>query len=188
MKQYPLAGQPHNGGTPAGFLVRLAAFALDYIPIAGYVLLLLAAGIGVNRRFPNFQKNLITSPLVGEALGFLLVTLPVTLYYTFGESSPRKATWGKQKMALQVVDAGGRRLHKSHALARSALKFIPWEMAHAAIWQGALGKGFESTVFTIGISLTWVFVGANILSMVIGPERQTLYDRMAGTRVIRTLH
>ncbi|MGP9681425.1 RDD family protein [Brachybacterium sp. AOP3-A1-3] len=58
------------------------------------------------------------------------------------ESGPRRATWGKRRVGLQVEDmAGGGRITLERALARNALKIlVPWQAGHitaiAAIWGG----------------------------------------------------
>ena len=38
---------------------------------------------------------------------------------------------------------------------------------------------------TAGFVLVWALVGANVVLLWISPTRQTLYDRFAGTYVVR---
>ncbi len=165
--------------------MRSLAFGLDYLPIAAYLVVLVAAGATLTRLSPSAEDALFGGPLRGEAAGFLLVTAPVLLYFALSEASSRQATWGKRRLGLAVSDLDGRRLTRPRSVARSALKFIPWELAHACIWQIAFADDPSSPVFTVGFTLVWVLVGANVVALLAGPTRRTVYDRLAGTVVFR---
>ena len=71
------------------------------------------------------------------------------------EGSGRQATFGKHRMRLVVVDAAGRPPGFRRAVVRSAVKFLPWQLAHTAVFQLAAGS----------TSLTFVAlsVGAQLL-------------------------
>lgn len=141
----------------AGLLPRSVAFALDYVPIALYLVALTVASQLSAARLPKLIAALFGSPLAGQVSGFLLVTVPVSLYVVVQEASPAQATWGKRRRHLQVSDTSGQRLTFARALARTALKFVPWELAHACIWQTRfataelqplMASGFVGTSFT----------------------------------------
>lgn len=66
---------------------------------------------------------------------FVLDYLPVSLYFALSEASTRQATWGKQKVGLQVMRSDGTPLSLARALARMALKFTPWGLSHTLLWQ-----------------------------------------------------
>jgi len=171
---------------PAGFWVRSLAFAWDYLPIAAYLGLLVGAGVVADRMWQPLTDVLFGTPLSGEASGFLLITLPVGLYFALSEASQRQATWGKTRTGLRVTDLAGRRLSSVGSLGRTALKFVPWELAHACIWQISFAAVRSSPVYVAGFSLVWLLVFANVVSMLASPKRQTLYDRIAGTLVVRS--
>jgi len=171
---------------PAGFWVRILAFAWDYLPIAAYLGLLVGAGVIADRMWQPLANVLFGTPLSGEASGFLLITLPVGLYFALSEASQRQATWGKRRMCLRVTDRAGRRLSHARSLGRTALKFVPWELAHACIWQVSFAADRSSPVYVTGFSLVWLLVAANVVSMLGDPRRRTLYDRIAGTLVVRS--
>src|SRR5690606_28098626 len=116
---------------------------------------------------------------------FLLVTLPIALYFAASESSARQATWGKQKLKLIVSDRAGNRISFWRALGRTLLKFIPWEMAHTLIWQIQFSEGEPAGWINYGFALVYVLVGLNIASLLISKTRQSLYDWIAGTYVMR---
>lgn len=164
----------------AGLWTRVKAFAWDYPIIAVYLILLVATGSLLNRFFPQTAAGLFGSPLRGQMVGFLLLTLPVSLYFALLEASEKQATLGKRRMKLRVVDIRGQRLSLARALGRTALKFIPWELAHTCIWQAGAAPGLT----TAGFVLVWVLVFANAASLLVDPSRQTLYDRLAGTFVV----
>jgi uncharacterized RDD family membrane protein YckC len=177
---------PDTPPAHAGLWPRTLAFALDYLVIAAYLVVLVGLGLLAQQFAPSLTAALFGGPLSGEAAGFLLITLPVTLYFALSEASPRQATWGKQRRGLRVQTSGGVRLSLGRALGRTALKFVPWELAHACIWQITFAGPEPSPLITLGFALVWLLVGANALSVVLSPQRQALYDRLAGTVVVRT--
>jgi uncharacterized RDD family membrane protein YckC len=176
-----------NAQSYAGFWPRALAFVLDYLVISAYLVITVAAGASIQASMPGVREALFSNPITGEISGFFIITLPVTLYFAFFEASMMQATWGKQRLKLQVVGPDQGRISIWRSLARSLLKFVPWELAHAMIWQISFAENPESPVYTAGLTLVWVLVGANIASMIFSPTRQTIYDRLAGTRVMRIL-
>jgi len=170
---------------PAGLLVRSSAFALDYIGIAAYLVVLVASGVVMGQVAPSAVRILFGGPLSGQASGFLLITLPVALYFAVSEASERQSTWGKRRMGLIVTDLSGGRISLARSLSRTVMKFIPWELAHLCIWQISFARDQSSPVYVVGFTLVWIAVGANIVSLWLSPSCQTIYDRIAGTRVVR---
>jgi len=170
---------------PAGLWVRILAFALDYLPIAAYLTVLVAAGAWLSRSAQPLSTAVFGDPVSGEATGFLLITLPVTLYFALFEASPRQATWGKRRLGLAVTDLAGGRLSLARSIGRTSLKFIPWELAHACIWWVTFAPNPSLPIFIVGFATVWLMVAANVVSLLASPARQTLYDRVAGTVVVR---
>ncbi len=119
----------------AGLRMRTVAFALDYLIIAAYLVLLGLMSLMVNLASPGLLAALFANQLSAHISTFLLVTLPVILYFALLEASSWQATWGKRKLNLRVVRTDGARLSASRALARTVLTFLPWELAHTLIWQ-----------------------------------------------------
>jgi len=175
---------PDRSTAPAGLWVRILAFAIDYLPIAAYLAVLVAGGAWLSRSSETLTRVLFGGPVIGEASGFLLITLPVTLYFALSEASSRQATWGKTRMGLMVTDVAGTRLSRARSIGRSALKFIPWELAHACIWQVSFARDPSSAVYVVGFALVWLLIGANVVSLLVSPTSQTLYDRAAGSVVV----
>jgi uncharacterized RDD family membrane protein YckC len=169
---------------PATLWARIKAFALDYIVIAGYLLLVVALGVWMNYAGPVFIQTLFTNRITGQIVSFLLVTLPVTLYFTLFEASLWQGTWGKHKIGLRVTGTDGARVSVPHALGRTLLKFIPWELSHTSIWQLQFVPPESSPMISTGFVFVWVLIGANLLSLVLSKTHQTLYDRLARTYVV----
>jgi uncharacterized RDD family membrane protein YckC len=83
--------------TYAGFWKRAGAFALDYTLILGYLLGVFFLSFLVNSLF-GANQWLFADRIRAQLVAFLIVTLPVTLYFAISESSLRQGTWGKQKL------------------------------------------------------------------------------------------
>ena len=169
----------------AGFGVRVTAFVFDYLIIAGYLILVVAAGSILNALFPIIQRELFGNPLSGQITGFLIVTFPISLYFILFESSGWQATWGKRRLGLRVTRTDGTRLTVLRAGSRTLLKFIPWELAHTCIWQISFAQEAAKPMITMGFAVVWILVGANVVSLWISPTHQTLYDWLSGTYVVK---
>jgi uncharacterized RDD family membrane protein YckC len=168
----------------AGFWDRVWAFAFDYLAITLYLIGIIILSVGVNFTFPTMPQTFFGNPVSAQIMGFFVITLPVTLYFALQESSAAQATWGKQRRQLRLIGKDGERLSRPHALGRTALKFIPWELAHTCIWQVSFSPPEPSPLITIGFILVWLLVGANIVSLLMSKTNQTIYDRLAGTYVV----
>ena len=82
--------------TGAPLLRRLLAFALDYLVLAVWGAALFALS-------PLLPDGWFDAPLRAQLTGFLLLTLPVVLYFAFGESSPWQGTLGKRALGVAVA-------------------------------------------------------------------------------------
>jgi hypothetical protein len=73
------------------------------------------------------------------------------------------------------------------ALWRNALKLIPWELTHACLWRipgWPLAPETPPLWITVGLILVWVVVAVYVLSLALSQRGQTLYDWLAGVRVV----
>lgn len=167
---------------------RVLAFAVDYIGISAYLVLLAALSVALwlTPFGPGFRA-LFANPTSGELTGIAVLVVPVLLYFTIFESSPWQATWGKRVRGLRVVTTGGERLSFPRALLRNALKLVPWELTHACLWRipgWPFALQTPSLWVSIGLVLVWVLVGIYIVSLLASRTGQTLYDHLAGARVV----
>ncbi|WP_274652603.1 RDD family protein [Paenibacillus humicola] len=159
---------------------RMLAFLLDYIFIACYLALLSGAGLLAR---PVMVSLFTHGVWTAELAGFLMLTLPVALYFGLSEGSGSHATWGKRKMGIRVARADGRPLGFGVSLLRSAVKFAPWELAHFTIWRLVLPSGSPAYAVNALLILVYVLVLAYLISPFLNKRRQSLYDAAAGTVV-----
>jgi len=93
-----------------GLWARVLAFAFDYLVIVLYLIVLITISLAVSSVFPDIVPMMFGNPVSGQIMGFLMITLPVTLYFALLESSPWQATWGKRRQRLKVTRTNGERL------------------------------------------------------------------------------
>lgn len=169
----------------ASLMPRLVAFGWDYLVILAYLIPLVVAGSLIERFAPEVAGILFSDPVRAQPVGLVLITLPVTLYFSLSEASTRRATWGKRRVGLVVINANGSRVSIPRSLIRTAAKFIPWELAHFFIWQITFASNPESPVYAAGFIAVWVLLGANLGAMFLGDRRQTGHDRIARVLVVQ---
>jgi uncharacterized RDD family membrane protein YckC len=168
---------------------RLAAFGVDYVFLLGYLGLLFALGLGLRRAGGGELLEAPSGPrgrLLGQALGFTLLTLPVTLSFALADASRHQGTPGKRALRLRVVGPGGRRLSLPRALLRAALKLAPWEVAHTALWStpGWPANPQPNAITWAGSALSLLGAAWYALSLFLG-DRRTPYDRVTRSQVVR---
>ena len=174
--------------TYANVQQRIGAFLLDYFIIAAYLVLLVIISVGLGfGPLRRVFRAMFANPNSSEFSAFLLLVLPVILYFALFECSSWQATWGKRRMGLRVTDTHGARLSFPRSLLRSLLKFLPWELTHACLWRipgWPLAPNTPSPIITAGLVLVWVLVAVYLASMIMSKKHQALYDWIAGTSVI----
>jgi len=175
----------------AGFWQRVKAFALDYVIILLYLAaitllnLVLNSPYRVNHLVFSITHWLFANRVSAQLTGFLLLTLPISLYFAISESSNRQATWGKKRIGLVVTDSNGARISLLRSLARTFLKFIPWELSHTLIWQINFSPQANSALINYGFILVYVLIGLNIACLLMTKKHQTIYDFIAKTYVTK---
>jgi uncharacterized RDD family membrane protein YckC len=170
----------------AGFWQRTKAFGFDYLVISLYLILIILFFSALNLIF-NLNQFLFTERVTAQVSGFLIITLPITLYFSFGESSAKQATWGKQRLDLKVTELNGNGITFWKAFIRTLLKFIPWEISHALIWNIYYSEGAFPDYANYGFTLVYLLMGLNIASLVMTKTKQSLYDFLAGTVVVNKI-
>jgi uncharacterized RDD family membrane protein YckC len=166
---------------PALALRRIAAWAVDWLIVSGYAIVLVPLGLllvdsGV--RLPQLAWN---------ALAFTLLILPVTVWLAGWERGRRGATPGKRLLRLRTSGPGGSGLGWRRALARNALKVaLPWELGHTAAF--ALADPATTTtdptvvLGIVGGTAACLVAGVWVTSLFVRSGR-TPYDLATSTRV-----
>lgn len=118
-----------------------------------------------------------------QALGLVTMTVPVALGFALAEASGWRATPGKRLLGLTVTSESGGRLRFRAALARNALKFLPWEMGHTiaqqAIYAGEGGVpawAWAPAILSLALPAWWIVA---LISSGRAP-----YDAWSATRVV----
>lgn len=172
----------HGTLTNVSLGTRIIAFLWDYAIISGYLLLLV--GLSFVMR-PALLPLFTTSPLLSELTGFLFITLPVYLYFSLCEGSKAQATWGKYKMGIIVADMNGNAAGLGTSLLRSALKFLPWELAHFTIWHMVMPNPYPDGLIYSLLAAVYGLVLLYFVSPWFSKNKQTCYDYLAGTVIRR---
>jgi uncharacterized RDD family membrane protein YckC len=160
---------------------RLLAFAVDWLVVVvwGGVLfgaVMIATG-GNPPRLENSWK--------AQAIGLLTMTVPVTLYFAFCESSALRASLGKRVLGLVVCRETGERLLFGSALLRNAVKFVPWEFGHT-VAQQAVFSGEGGVPAWVWGPATVALVGPLWWLVAMIATGRTPYDRWVSARVARS--
>ena len=161
-------------------LRRLAAWIVDYFIVAVYMGVLFFVSFLITGG--RLRLDVLTTPGTRQLLGAVTLTLPVVVYFAISEASTRQGTIGKLTTRLMVTDLSLRRISFGRSLVRSALKFLPWELAHTFVHRvPALGPipGGALAALLASIALASIY-----LVGLFGGQRRPVYDLIAGTRVV----
>ncbi len=181
-RRLPALTIPPERGTGAVLWRRIAATGVDYVTVVPWLVLL--GGAGACLRWSGVPIG-VTHTWQGRLLAQLLVdmvlTIPVTLWLAWWEAN-RHSTPGKRLLGLRV-DAVDGHLPFRRAVLRSAFKVaLPWELAHAAIWQT---RGREiTTLAVVLVGLTYLLAGVEIV--LLWRSGRPVHDRLARTVVRST--
>jgi uncharacterized RDD family membrane protein YckC len=128
----------------------------------------------------NRLDDLPTSAL--NALAFVLLVVPATIWLAGWERGAWGATPGKRLLRLRVRLVSGGSLGWPRSLARNGLKLaLPWELGHTGAFASYSGSDAVGLVCAIaGCGLLLVHLGYILAN------RRTPYDRLAGSTVQET--
>lgn len=161
-------------------LRRLLAFTVDWFVVAAWGGLL----FGVVMLANGGHMPSPPGPWEAQAIGFLSMTLPVTLYFATTEGSGMQASLGKRVLGLVVCDDLGRQLAFRAALWRSACKFVPWEVGHLVAQQAAC-SGDAGLPPWVWIAVAIAFAGPVWWVAALMATGRTPYDRWSASHVER---
>lgn len=163
---------------------RILAFLLDSLLIAAWAGVL--AVIGFNLLPPGLP--LFATPFTSDLTAFALLVFPALLYFALGESSRTGATLGKRAFHIRVTDLSGRHLSRPRSFLRSAVKLLPWQIAHTSLFHI---PGWPAQVVNvppgpmIGFILVWALVLVSVGMMIFTRFHRALHDFAAGSLVVK---
>ena len=165
----------------ATFWQRVKAFLWDYVVMLIYIL-------AISFLFWVIQIAdtwLFADRISAQLTIFFSLTLPIIINFAFAESSVKQANFGKQRIGLKVSDANGKRISFARAFARVFLKFLPWEISHTIIWQISFYPETNPTFINLGFGFVYLLIGLNIFSLIKTKTKQTLYDLITKTYIVK---
>lgn len=167
----------------ATFFQRLKAFMLDYLLIFAYLIALFILNVFL---IPSLQQFFQGSLVTAQIMGFLMVTLPVSIYFIISDSILGGQSFGKKKMGIKVINAKGQTLSVPHAIYRIILKFMPWELSHFLVYRLVkIGDGEVPIYYYFIGGLIYALMFAYILTPFFTKKKQALYDMAAKTQVVK---
>ncbi|MBB6512809.1 putative RDD family membrane protein YckC [Gracilibacillus halotolerans] len=166
----------------ASFWLRFYAFLIDYIIIFIYLIFILLTGF----LFPSMQNLFNGSVIIAQLTGFLLVTLPVSLYFIISDSYVGKQSIGKKKVGIRVVTNNGEATSILRMAFRTLLKFLPWELSHFLAFRLIhIGEGEVPFIYYLIGILIYALMFGYILSAIFTKRKQSIYDILTKTQVVK---
>lgn len=163
---------------------RLRAYGIDVAVMAGWQGALAAGAVllpGGRARARVFR-----APGTADLAQFVTGVLPAALYLASGESGPARATAGKRSARLVVVAEGGGRARTGRIAVRTAVKLLPWQLAHLGVARAvgvAPGRYAARTArAAFGAAITLTAVSCALAAF--RADGRALHDLAAGTRVV----
>lgn len=167
------------------FIKRAAAYLIDCLICYSFIMLLIQWVILSNiREFIGISDVWFENSLNLQLYVLTTISLPVWFYFTYFDSNRASGTLGKRLVKLSVENKNNERIGFNISFLRTILKLSPWEIAHVGIIfpvpiYFAVNPGVR-VLTVIGIILFVVF----IISILVNPDRKSLYDKHLDTRVI----
>ncbi|MEM1041026.1 MAG: RDD family protein [Bacteroidota bacterium] len=112
-------------------------------------------------------------------------SLPVWVYFTLADRSESGATLGKRSLSICTQAEGGEPVGLGQALARTAVKMVPWEVTHASAFLFAPAIGELATENWVGIGAAYVLVFVYLVVAWRTQGRRSVHDLVASTSVER---
>jgi uncharacterized RDD family membrane protein YckC len=167
----------------ASFRLRFKAFMIDYILILSYLGVLFITSVFL---FPSLQELFKGSLIVAQFSGFIMVTLPVSLYFIISDSKIVGQSFGKRKSGIKVVRESGEAVSFLQMAFRTILRFLPWELSHFLVYRLVnIGDGGVPFTYTMIGGLIYALMFAYILTCIFTKKKQSLYDLLAKTYVVK---
>jgi uncharacterized RDD family membrane protein YckC len=181
-----LASAQRGSRSGAARRARLRASAVDLLAIWAW----LGAAAALSR-LPVLRRTgyaaLFRRPATVDAAQFATGVLPVALYLAAGEAGRAHATRGKRAAGLVVLGRDGLPPGRRRILVRTAVKLLPWQLAHLAVTRAAgVGVARSPKLAGAGFGVALATAGVSVGLAASRPDGRALHDLAAGTRVVAT--
>ncbi len=155
------------------FFRRVAAYLADILLLFGILFplgwaVVLLVGFSPTSGVQIWQATLIN------------FSLPAWLYFILSDSLLGGQTVGKRLLKIRVIGPSGRPLGVPQALLRTAVKLLPWELAHI----GGFALGSNPRVQWVCIGLSNLLIVVYLIAMVASHSRFSIHDWIARTEVV----
>lgn len=168
---------------PASFLLRLKAFLLDYLLILIYLAMLFIIALFL---VPSIRLLFQNSLIQAQIIGFILITLPVSLYFIITDSCIGKQSFGKKRAKIRVLNQKGESASVLQMSIRTIIKFLPWELSHFLAYRLVdLGDAAIPFQYSLLGVLIYTLMFSYILSALFTKKKQSLYDIISKTQVVK---
>lgn len=164
----------------ASYRARFRASAVDLA-----VIWLWFGGLAGLSRLPVVRRSgypaLFRKPATADLAQLVTGVLPVWAYLTAGDAT---GAGSKRSAGLRVVGADGGTAPLARLALRSAVKLLPWQLAHLALGR-LIGPGRRSPrVAAAGFGAALGLAGTSVAVAASRPDGRALHDLAAGTRVV----
>lgn len=176
------AQRPSSAGVP--WTARVRASAVDLLAIWAWL-----AAVAALSRIPVLRRTgyaaLFRRPATADAAQFITGVLPAVLYLAAGEAGDAHATWGKRTAGLVVLGPESTWPGRRRVLARTAVKLLPWQVAHLAVNRAVgIGVARSPKLASAGFGVALAMAGTSVALAMSRSDGRALHDLAAGTRVV----
>lgn len=171
----------------AGLIPRGFAYLLDCLLIFGFFVLSQSLILVPLRETFGITDLWFHSGLNTQAYTLLTISLPAYLYFVFSDRSYWQGSLGKRLLKLKVTDSQKpQRIRWSQSFLRSALKLLPWEVAHLSNNLPVPLMYQSEAEFRWGFMLVGLLMFVYMAMVALYPRHQAPHDVVAKTLVLRS--
>ena len=109
-------------------------------------------------------------------------SIPAWSYFLFSDLSQNGMTVGKRLLKVKVISTNSDELTFVRALLRTAIKLLPWELAH--IFGFALVDSINQTAVSAGLITANLLIIIYLVILVINAGKLSFHDIFAKTEVV----
>jgi len=155
-------------------LRRSVAYVIDIILLFA---ILAPTAYLINYIF-DFQPTASSHVWMAAVISF---SIPAWSYFLFSDLSWKGMTIGKRLLKVKVVSINGNDLNFGRALLRTAVKLLPWELAH--IFGFALADTISQTAISAGLIAANLLIVIYLVMLFMNAGKISLHDLFARTEV-----